>query len=342
MNILYAIQGTGNGHFSRAREFVPYLSSFGKLDLLVSGTNVDVDLGHPIHFKKSGISYTFGKNGGIDYLDTIKKLRPLEFLSDVRNLNISKYDLIVNDYEPVSAWAARNSGVPCIALSHQAAFLSAKTPRPDESNLFTEMLFHHYAPSNKAIAFHYKRYDDFIHPPIIRSQIRNLKPDTGRHITVYLPAWSEDTLIPVFQRFSNIQWHIFSKHTHTNSVWKNVLVQPVNESGWLESLRTCRAVLSGGGFEAPAEALYLGKKVMIVPMHDQYEQQCNAEALRRLGVHVIPKIGKDFAEKIQHWLEDSIRIDLEFPDHAEEIAGLVINHATETPTTGSRDLMEVA
>jgi uncharacterized protein (TIGR00661 family) len=342
MNILYAIQGTGNGHFSRAREFVPYLTSYGKLDILVSGNNTEVCLGHPVQIKKTGISYTFGKNGGINYLDTLKNLRPLEFISDIRNLDVKQYDLIVNDYEPVSAWAARKAGVPCTALSHQAAFLSTKTPRPDEKNRFTEFLFRHYAPTKKAVAFHYERYDNFIHPPVIRSQIRNLKPDTGRHITVYLPAWSEDSLIPIFQRFSNIQWHIFSKHTKTNSFWKNVLVQPVNETGWLESLRTCRAVLSGGGFEAPAEALYLGKKVLIVPMWDQYEQKCNAEALRRLGVHVVPKIDKSFAENIKKWLEDSSIPSLEFPDHAEEIARMVVaSHASDS-SSENRNLLEVA
>jgi uncharacterized protein (TIGR00661 family) len=345
MNILYAIQGTGNGHFSRAREFIPYLSSYGKLDLLVSGSNVEVDLGYPIQIKKSGISYTFGKNGGIDYIDTIKNLKPLEFISDLRNLEVDKYDLIINDYEPVTAWAAKRKKIPCIALSHQAAFLSTKTPRPTEKNRFTEFLFKKYAPCNSAIAFHYKRYDHFIHPPVIRSQIRNLKPETGRHITVYLPAWSEDALIPVFQRFSNIQWHIFSKHARSNSVWKNVLVQPVNEIGWLESLRTCWAVLSGGGFEAPAEALYLNKKVLIVPMRDQYEQKCNAEALKQLGIHVVPKIGKRFADDIKAWLEASDRVELDFPDHAEEIARLVIESTSNNQSVKNvhqKELMEVA
>ena len=38
MKILFAIQGTGNGHISRAREIVPLLQQYGEVDLLVSGT----------------------------------------------------------------------------------------------------------------------------------------------------------------------------------------------------------------------------------------------------------------------------------------------------------------
>ena len=44
MKILYAIQGTGNGHLSRARDIIPALQNKGDLDILVSGTQADVDL----------------------------------------------------------------------------------------------------------------------------------------------------------------------------------------------------------------------------------------------------------------------------------------------------------
>ena len=38
MKILYAIQGTGNGHLSRARDIIPILQKKGDVDILVSGT----------------------------------------------------------------------------------------------------------------------------------------------------------------------------------------------------------------------------------------------------------------------------------------------------------------
>ncbi len=37
MRILYAIQGTGNGHLTRAKEIIPMLQQKGELDILVSG-----------------------------------------------------------------------------------------------------------------------------------------------------------------------------------------------------------------------------------------------------------------------------------------------------------------
>jgi predicted glycosyltransferase len=38
MKVLYAIQGTGNGHLSRAEDIVPYLRKRCQVDILVSGT----------------------------------------------------------------------------------------------------------------------------------------------------------------------------------------------------------------------------------------------------------------------------------------------------------------
>ena len=66
MRILYGIQGTGNGHVSRAREIIPHLSQYGELDLLVSGTQVDIQLPHPVKYRMRGLGYTFGKSGNID------------------------------------------------------------------------------------------------------------------------------------------------------------------------------------------------------------------------------------------------------------------------------------
>lgn len=330
MNILYAIQGTGNGHLSRARVFLPLLEKHAKTDILISGNNADVGLHQPVKYKMSGISYTFGKNGGIDYVDTMLKLRPIQFLKDVADLPVQKYDLIISDYEPVSAWAVRKAGLNCIGLSHQSAFLSSKSPRPDSGSVSTEMLFKHYAPCTHPIGFHYLPYDNFIHPPIIRDEVRLLRPTTEDHITVYLPAYSEERLIPIFQRFPAFKWHIFSKHTDINRVYKNVAVRPVNNKTYLQSLESAFAVISGGGFEAPAEALYLEKKLMIIPMHDQYEQKCNAEALRRLGVYVVERIGKDFHNALEKWFETPQNVQLDFPDLSKQIVTQILDLACNT------------
>jgi predicted glycosyltransferase len=66
MKILYAVQGTGNGHLARATEIVPLLRKFGKTDVLVSGRSGELELPFPVKYRFYGLSFFFGKKGGID------------------------------------------------------------------------------------------------------------------------------------------------------------------------------------------------------------------------------------------------------------------------------------
>lgn len=61
MRILYAIQGTGNGHVCRAEDIVPLLMKKGEVDVLISGTQADVQLPFPIKYRFEGLSFIFGK-----------------------------------------------------------------------------------------------------------------------------------------------------------------------------------------------------------------------------------------------------------------------------------------
>ena len=56
MKIFYAIQGTGNGHISRAEQLYPYLKKFGEVDFFLSGSNAQLETPLPIKYKSKGIS----------------------------------------------------------------------------------------------------------------------------------------------------------------------------------------------------------------------------------------------------------------------------------------------
>ena len=62
--ILYAIQGTGNGHLSRALDVVPLLQArCSQLDVLVSGPPNDLPLPFPVRYRAQGMGFVFGKLG---------------------------------------------------------------------------------------------------------------------------------------------------------------------------------------------------------------------------------------------------------------------------------------
>jgi uncharacterized protein (TIGR00661 family) len=319
MKILYAIQGTGNGHMSRARELVPILQQYGDLDLLVSGTQADVSLSQPVKYQFHGFSYIFGKKGGIDFWATFKAMNLRRFWKDMHSIPLESYDIIINDFEPLTAWACKIKKIKSISLSHQAAFLSPKTPRPLQRDKTAEIILKHYAPTTNHIGFHFQRYDDFIHTPVIRSEIRALKTQKLNHYTVYLPAIDDKILLKYFHHVKETAWEVFSKHQKVPYQYGNVKVFPIDNLKFNTSLANCSGLLTGGGFEGPAEALFLGKKVMMIPMRNQFEQACNAEAAKQLGVPVIKNIDKNFTYELSKWVKEEQNIEVNFPDKTAQI-----------------------
>lgn len=316
MKILYAIQGTGNGHLARAQEIVPLLKNYGNLDLFVSGAQADIALPFPVKYKSKGLSFYFGKRGGINFIKTLQKNSPHDVVNEIKSFPVEKYDLIVNDFEPISAWAAKKKNIPIIGLSHQASFLSKKTPRPKVIDPFSEWIFHSYAPVKKYVGFHFKEYDKNIFTPVIRSAIRDATPVEREHYTVYLPAYADEKLVKLLGKFKSIKWEIFSKHCTKAYSLDNLNVYPVNDQAFRESMISSTGVLCGAGFETPAEAIYLQKKLLVIPMKHQYEQQCNAVALKKMGVDVVKKLKKKSLKKIEKWLDSDYAPDFIFPDIA--------------------------
>ncbi|MFZ4057695.1 MAG: glycosyltransferase family protein, partial [Ferruginibacter sp.] len=290
MKVLYAIQATGNGHISRANEIIPILAQKCDLDILVSGTEADVSVDYPVKYKCRGLSFVFGNKGGIDFYKTIKKLKSKKFLQEIRTLPVENYDLVINDFEPVSAWASKLKNVPCVAMSHQFAVIHPKAPKPATSDPFAQFILRYYAPVKKGVGFNFEVCDHNIHTPVIRAAIRQATITNKGHYTVYLPAYSDKKLIQFLSNFKNVEWHIFSKHTKTNYQEKNCFIQPVSADAFAESFTSCAGIMCGAGFETPAEAVFMGKKLLVVPMKHQYEQHCNAAAIQQLGVPMIKKL----------------------------------------------------
>ena len=248
MKILYAIQGTGNGHLSRARDIIPLLKKKGEVDILVSGIQADVSLPFVVKYYFKGLSFVFGKNGGVDIVSTYLKMDMRELLKDINKIPIEEYDLIINDFEPVTAWACKQKGLQCIALSHQSAVLSKNAPKPKKKDPLGKTVLKYYAPSTAQYGFHFSKFDKNISTPVIRQEIRELKPENKRHYTVYLPAYDDDRLLKHLKKFKSTQWDVFSKHNKKVIVEDNIKIQPINNEAFIKSMATCKGLLFGSGF----------------------------------------------------------------------------------------------
>lgn len=316
MKILYAAQATGNGHLSRANALLPLLKQLAQVDVLVSGTEAEVTLDVPVNYQLHGLSFVFGKKGGIDYAHTFRKMKSRRFLREIREVPVEQYDLVLNDFEPVTAWACRIKGVPCVGISHQWAVIHPQSPKPRKTDLLASLVLQYYAPVAQGIGFHFDAYAPGMQTPIIRPAIRLAKPTNEGHITVYLPAYDDERLIKHFRQFPETEWQIFSKRCTEAYRIKNCWIRPVSPDTFSDSLIRSAGILCGAGFETPAEALFLGKKLMAIPMKGQYEQHCNAAALAQLGVPVIKSMKKKHYPRIQAWLQAQHTLHLPYPDNS--------------------------
>ncbi|MBT8230670.1 MAG: glycosyl transferase [Bacteroidia bacterium] len=303
MKILYAIQGTGNGHLSRAIELAPFLVKKAKVDFLISGKSSELRFQYPFKYMYHGLGFYFGNNGGPQYLKSILNIRPIRLLIDILKCPVRDYDFIISDFEPVSAWAASLRNVPCIAMSHHASFLSMKVPRPKNISRVFEWGMKWYAPSRNHIGVDYLPYDKDIFSPVIRNEIVESQVSDKGYITVYLPAYADEILISHFIKFPDYHWKVFSKKTDVFYKQNNIEVYPVDKERYRKELVSCHSAIVGAGFQATSEALFLSKKMLVVPMKAQYEQKCNAAALKKLGIAIVDHINEDFPVRLESWLK---------------------------------------
>lgn len=325
MKVLYAIQGTGNGHLSRARDIVPILQKKGvDLDILVSGTQADIHLPFKIKYQLKGLSFIFGKKGGVDVWETYFKAKTMRLHKEINSLPVEQYDLVINDFEPVSAWACKLKKKPCISLSHQAAVLSPNAPKPKKKDAVGKLILKKYAPTTKQYGFHFKAYEDTIFTPVIRQDIRNAKITQGEHYTVYLPSYDDEKLLKLLSELKNVQWEVFSKHNKKAVLKDNISIQPITNEAFVTSMVSSKGILCGGGFETPAEALFMKKKLLVIPMKGQYEQQCNAAALKDMGVPIIKSFKKKHLNTIAEWLENDTIVTVDYPDITEQIIDKIL------------------
>lgn len=318
MKILYAIQGTGNGHITRAEDVIPVLREYGNLDIFVSGAQADIKLEYPVKYRSKGLSFYFGKRGGVDLIKTFGRNSSIDVYTEIKKFPVEKYDLVINDFEPITAWACMHKHVPCVGLSHQSALLSSRTPKPKSFDPIGDWIIRNYAPVKKYVGFHFAPFDTNIFTPVIRKRIREAHISDKGHYTVYLPAYDDKKILPILSKFPSVKWQVFSKHARSSYHCGNISVYTVNNEQFTASLTSCTGVLCGAGFETPAEALHLNKKILVVPMKGQYEQHYNAAALKELGIPVMKKMKKKSGKKIGEWLETKKWPEIVFDDVTED------------------------
>ncbi|MBF7074183.1 glycosyltransferase [Glaciecola sp. MH2013] len=326
MKILYGIQGTGNGHITRAR----ILNNAFKqrhdieVDYLFSGRerNKYFDMEGFGHFEtKTGLTFV-AQNGSINRLETIKQTKLMTFIKDIKSLNLDKYDLVLNDFEPISAWAARLQGKPSLSISHQAAFCHA-VPSTG-ADLIDKFLIKYFAPTRHSLGVHWYHYNQAVIPPFVELGL-NAQHSINKvqaYTLVYLPFESIDAIKNTLAPLSEHSFVCF--HPDIDSPYKaqNIEWNTPSKSGFQKALGKCKSVIGNAGFELATECISLGKPLLTKPLNGQFEQLSNAKALQDLGLsHTIYQLDTDL---IEEWLEKAQGNTVTFPSDPQQLVDWLV------------------
>ena len=286
MEILYGVQTTGHGHLVRATPVIQALRGLGhEVHVLLSGPRPDplwLDrIGEPLH-SRPGLTLSVSA-GELRYLQTLKRSQPLRFLRDVLGMRRRTWDLVVTDYEPVTAWHARLTGQRSVGIGHQYAFMY-DVPRAT-GNPASRAVLRQFAPVHTAVGSHYASFGAPILPPFVAPEVRALRREAVEDdlVLAYLPWEDRAGLLRKLRRFPNFRFRVYDRVAHREH-HGNVEVRPVSRHEFATDISRCRGIIANAGFTLSSEALHLGISLLVKPIHSQIEQESNAVALQHLGL----------------------------------------------------------
>lgn len=207
-------------------------------------------------------------------------------------------DVVISDYDMVSAQIAYLFGAPLVTLDQQSKFLGYDCPpidgfTPQEHRMRLGFFFP-TATARVATSFFQVGYAPVpgfpvtMIPPILGHDIKDLLPSPEEgHVTVYISAASHlaqspDDLLALFGQFPDHRFTCFLD-VDAAAVPDNVTLLRNDRAAFVDSLRRSDAVISTAGHNLITEALYLHVPMFLLPFA-HYEQQLNARIVTDEGL----------------------------------------------------------
>lgn len=331
MKILFGIQATGNGHIVRSTEIYKVLKQHPdvtQLDVLISGGKAQWGLPFEVNYAYKGLSFYYGKKGKISVLKSIGKAGFLSMVAALWKVPFKEYDLVISDFEPITLWGAKIAGVKRVGIGNMYSMTSQKFPKTKGTTL-TKLITEMMCPAKNKIGMHFRKFDDFIYYPVIRSEIKNALSIDRNFYLVYLNSFTDEELLKCFTSslLAHKRFFIYSKTAKVPYTIVNCTLMPLNNETFTRHITECSGVITAAGFQTVSEALYLGKKLFVIPIKKQSEQLSNAKVLAEMGVATSTELNTD---AIAVWINNINTVQVKFEDDLHNIVDAILN-APHTP-----------
>lgn len=305
MRILYGVVGEGMGHATRSRVILEHLVRRGhQIKVVVSGrahrflterlaqhSAVSVEEIHGLSLAYSGNRVDKSASLTRNLKGAAKGVRKnLEVYRRVAESGFEP-ELVISDFESWAALYALNHFLPVISIDnmqvinrckHDAGVAGKKSQPYRVAKLAVKSKIpgaYHYLVSSFFFPPVRKKRTTLV-PPILRPEVLAARREPGEHVLVYQTAAANEQLISVLNQLP-YQFRLYGMGREGHQ--GNVNLRAFSETGFVDDLRSARAVIAGGGYSLMSEAVHLGVPVFSVPVEQQFEQELNARYLAHLG-----------------------------------------------------------
>ena len=330
LKILYGIQCTGNGHLSRSKEIIKHLQDnysekIETIDVCLSGNFSQIDTSDlNVKYKFDGLGFNMDK-GQISIWKTIIDLKLLDFLKSIFIPKIKGYDIIISDFEPVTCWAGIIRRKKVLGVGNHYKFLSNKkflknlSPNYFYNKIITKLI----SPVNKYIAFEYLKDTENDFFPIIRKVLRRTTPSHEDFYICYLSSIPSENQVKFFNLFPSQTFYIFHNDIKEASDFENIRLRPIDKAHFTNKLMRCKGVICHTGFQLTSECLFLGKKLLVIPIKNQIEQIYNTRTLAKFGV-----ISSENLEvpTFDDFFQNDYSVKLNYIDEMKSLSERIISH----------------
>ncbi len=299
MRILYGAYAMGHGHFSKAAVLVPLLEARGHEVRVVSSGADDPPAGYAFRWHRHfpGLAYAV-TDGRTDYKASFKRWakdvpRVARHLWQLRRIaNDFQPDLVLSDFEPLSANPFVNTGCEVVALSRQVALCDAGIPLPPDASFERKMtktvtrLF--TIGADRSLGYHYEPASFRCVPPVVRAEIDTVRPTVDEHVFVYnsVRGGEGGSAAELLDWANRRRQRVvaYGYRDHDRGEFGPVTFRAPSRQGLLDDLASAKAVMCTAGLSTPVEAILLGKPVAVVPIPGHFEQLANGYHLDAAGL----------------------------------------------------------
>jgi uncharacterized protein (TIGR00661 family) len=306
MRILYGVVGEGMGHAIRSRVILDELVQRHEVQVVVSGR------AHDYLAKRANDHLRVKKIWGFTIVTEDNEVRNFRtLLQNVKGAltggwpqNIRTYfeivdtfrpDVVISDFESWSYLYGVNQGLPVVSVDNMQIVNRCRHDRDviaghEASFQIAKGIIKAKVPG----AYHYlittffrppiRKSRTSLHPPVLRPEILAAKRERGSHLLVY-QTYTTNEELPRLLADTGVECRIYGlrRDLHEPERIGNLVYKPFSEDGFIEDLRTARAVVASGGFTLMGEAVYLHKPMLAEPVARQFEQILNARYLQKEG-----------------------------------------------------------